>query len=183
MLLTLRGTPFMYYGEELGMRDGVIPLERVCDPVGKRFPAVGRDPCRTPMHWDRSQRAGFTTASDAWLPLAAEYDQLNVAVESDDPRSVLSFYRRLIWYRKRTPALTHGSYRALDSANDTFVYLREHAGERRLIALNFAPEARTVTLPFASGRVELSTDPDRALGTVTLASFTLDACEGVLIEL
>jgi alpha-glucosidase len=183
MLLTLRGTPFMYYGEELGMRDGVIPLERVCDPVGKRFPAVGRDPCRTPMHWDRSERAGFTTASDAWLPLAAEHDQLNVAVESDDPRSVLSFYRRLIWYRKRTPALMHGSYHALDSANDTFVYLREHAGERRLITLNFAAEARTLALPFASGRIELSTDPGRSLGAVVLTSFTLAPSEGVLVAL
>jgi alpha-glucosidase len=183
MLLTLRGTPFLYYGEELGMRDGVIPVERVCDPVGKRFPAVGRDPCRTPMQWDASPMAGFTTASDAWLPLAAGHAQRNVASERNEPHSLLSFYRRLLWYRKATTVLTRGSYRALDSAPDTFVYLREHAGERRLIALNFASEPRTVMLPFTAGRIELSTDFERAAGAAELQRLELSPCEGVLITL
>jgi len=70
MLLTLRGTPFLYYGEEIGMRDGVIPPDRVCDPVGKRFPAVGRDPERTPMQWTAEPGAGFTTAAEPCYPSA-----------------------------------------------------------------------------------------------------------------
>ncbi|MBI4516165.1 MAG: DUF3459 domain-containing protein [Deltaproteobacteria bacterium] len=185
MLLTLRGTPFLYYGDEIGMQDGVIPPERICDPVGKRFPAVGRDPCRTPMQWTAGPLAGFTTAADAWLPLAAEHERINVAAEQRDPGSLLSFYRRLIWYRKQSPALTRGTYRALPSTPDTFVYLRQHDGERRLIALNFAGAARTVSLPFESGRLELSTT---AAGRVTGSSITLQALalgpsEGVLVAL
>ena len=73
MLLTLRGTPFLYYGEELGMRDGEIPPERICDPVGKRFPGLGRDPERTPMQWDGVARCRLQHAADPWLPLAADW--------------------------------------------------------------------------------------------------------------
>ena len=93
MLLTLRGTPFLYYGEELGMRDGEIPPERICDPVGQRFPSLGRDPERTPMPWDASAHAGFSTA-DPWLPLGGRWPTVNVAAQRDDPGSMLSFYRR-----------------------------------------------------------------------------------------
>ena len=183
MLLTLRGTPFLYYGEEIGMRDGLIPPERVQDPVGKRFPAVGRDPERTPMQWDGGTMAGFTTAPDGWLPLAEGHQHLNVAVQRGDPRSLLSFYRRLIWYRKATPALTRGRYRPLDTAPDTFVYLREHEAERRLIALNFASEPRPLELSLGKGRVELSTDGDRPAGELALASLTLAPSEGLLLAL
>ncbi|HUI24706.1 MAG TPA: alpha-amylase family glycosyl hydrolase [Candidatus Kryptonia bacterium] len=181
MLLTLRGTPFLYYGEEIGMRDGVIPVERVCDPVGKRFPAVGRDPERTPMQWNGGHVAGFTTAADAWLPLSSEHERINVATEQNDSHSLLSFYRRAIWYRKRCRALTRGTYRALDSTPDTFVYVREYDNACRLVALNFAAEPRTLVLPFESGRVELSTDPDRATGASPLRSFTLAPSEGVVM--
>ncbi|HVN83483.1 MAG TPA: alpha-amylase family glycosyl hydrolase [Candidatus Binatia bacterium] len=183
MLLTLRGTPFVYYGDEIGMLDGVIPAERICDPVGKRFPAVGRDPCRTPMQWSGGRLAGFTTAPDAWLPLSSDHTRINVAAERNDSRSLLSFYRRLVWYRKQCAPLTRGTYRALDRAPDTFVYVREHAGEMRLVALNFASEARTIALPSGPARVELSTDPDRAIGAVPAGSFTLAPSEGVLIAL
>jgi alpha-glucosidase len=183
MLLTLRGTPFLYYGEEIGMLDGIIPSDRLCDPVGKRFPAVGRDPERTPMQWEGGRMAGFTTAADGWLPLAPGHQRINVTAERDDPRSLLSFYRRLIWLRKRTPALTRGSYRALDGPPDTFIYLREHAGERRLIALNFSSAARAVALPFASGHLELSTAHERPSGTTSLSPLTLAPSEGLLITL
>ena len=182
MLLTLRGTPFLYYGEEIGMRDGVIPPERVCDPVGKRFPAVNRDPERTPMQWDAGPAAGFTTAADSWLPVAPDFETVNVARQLTDPRSHLSFYRRLIWFRKRCAALRCGTYHPLDGPPDTFVYLREHAEERVLVALNFAGEARSIQLP-APVRLAISTEAERQAGSVAKQELTLLACEGVILEL
>ena len=184
MLLTLRGTPFLYYGEEIGMRDVLIPPERVCDPVGKRFPAVGRDPERTPMQWSGAPGAGFTTAADGWLPVGPDYDTVNVARQLDDARSHLSLYRRLLWYRKRTPALTRGTYRPLDSAADTFVYLREDGEQRLVVALNFASESRRVTLPPAAAvRVEISTNCDRTFAAVSSNGFELQPSEGIIVAL
>jgi alpha-glucosidase len=179
MLLTLRGTPFLYYGEEIGMRDGEIPAARICDPVGKRFPGLGRDPERTPMQWDASPHAGFTDgAADPWLPVASEHTTVNVARQVDDPDSLLSFYRQVIWFRKSSPALTQGRYRPLDSPPDTFVYLREHASHRLLIALNFADEPRTVDV--ASGAIVLATHPGRT-GSVA-RHIALGPAEGVVVE-
>jgi alpha-glucosidase len=156
MLLTLRGTPFLYYGEELGMRDGDIPPERICDPVGRRFPALGRDPARTPMQWDDTAQAGFTTGAP-WLPLGADYRTINAAQQRSDPASLLSFYRRAIWYRKTSAALIAGNYRSLPSEPETFVYVREHAAQRLLVALNFADVPRAVALPADAGTTVLAT--------------------------
>src|SRR5262249_1607508 len=89
MLLTLRGTPFLYYGEEIGMRDGFIPPEQLQDPVGKRFPGLGRDPERTPMQWTGEPGAGFTTGSETWLPIGDDAPTVNVARQLRDPRSLL----------------------------------------------------------------------------------------------
>jgi alpha-glucosidase len=177
MLLTLRGTPFLYYGEEIGMHDVAIPSDRICDPVGKRFPGLGRDPERTPMQWSAARHGGFSDA-EPWLPLADDVADLNVQRQLDDPHSLLSFYRRVIWYRKGADALLHGSYRALDGPPDTFVYLREHAGRRLLVALNFSGETRRVTLP-RSGTVELSTDAQRS-GAVS-GSVDLRPVEGMVV--
>jgi alpha-glucosidase len=182
LLLTLRGTPFLYYGEETGMRDVVIPEERVCDPVGKRFPAVNRDPERTPMQWSATYGAGFSTAADTWLPIAPDFETINVARQAADPQSLLSFYRRLIWYRKGAAALRQGSYRPLDSPPDTFVFVREHKGQRLLVALNFADEGRTVELP-GTARLELSTDYDRQVGPLTGNGLEVGPSEGVIVAL
>jgi alpha-glucosidase len=178
LLLTLRGTPFLYYGEEIGMRDGEIPTDRLCDPLGKRFPGLGRDPERTPMQWDSSTNAGFSRA-DPWLPLAADAATVNVAAQLDDPSSLLSFYRRVIWWRKRTPALLDGTLSVLDGPPDTFLYLRELGAQRLVVALNFAAESRHVTLP-GSGRVVVSTILSRDGGG---DSFELGAYEGLVVEL
>jgi alpha-glucosidase len=184
MLLTLRGTPFLYYGEEIGMLDVVIPPDRICDPVGKRFPAVGRDPERTPMQWSSAPQAGFTTATETWLPIGPDFETVNVSRQLDDPRSHLSFYRRLIWYRKQAAALTRGTYRPLDGPPDTFVFLREHAGQRLLIALNFASEPRRIVLPqFPAGRIELSTDAGRKQEPVTLAALDVGSVQGLIVAL
>jgi alpha-glucosidase len=183
MLLTLRGTPFLYYGEEIGMRDVPIPTDRICDPVGKRLPAVGRDPERTPMQWRAAPGAGFSTAADTWLPIGPDLDAVNVERQARDPSSLLSLYRRLLRYRKQAPALTRGTYRPLDSPPDTFVYVREHAGQRLLIALNLGSEPRRVTLDgFADGRLALSTDVDRDPG-LTSNALEIGPVEGVIVQI
>jgi glycosidase len=178
MLLTLRGTPFLYYGEELGMRDGEIPPERTCDPVGKRFAALGRDPARTPMPWDDSTNAGFSP-EDPWLPLGAEWPTVNVAAQRSDPDSMLSFYRGVIWWRKETPAVLEGSLRLLDGPEGTLVYAREHAQQRLVVVLNFSEASAVVALP-AAGRVVLATS-DR-FGPLE-REVTVAPHEGVVVEM
>ena len=152
MLLTLRGTPFIYYGEEIGMTDVPIPPERIVD-------VHDRDPERTPMQWDATPSAGFT-AGAPWLPIAANAIQVNVAAQRDDPGSLLSFYRRLIALRRRSPALRLGSYRSLPSPRGVFAFAREAEGERAYVALNFTSREQAVDLPKAE--LALSTDAERS---------------------
>ena len=116
LLLTLRGTPTSYYGDELGMENVPIPPEKVQDPPAVNQPEiahlVGRDPERTPMQWDDSPNAGFSApeVKDLWLPLAPNYKDVNVESELKDPRSTLNFYRNLLACRKASPALLWGDY-------------------------------------------------------------------------
>ncbi|MBA2450961.1 MAG: alpha-glucosidase C-terminal domain-containing protein [Chloroflexi bacterium] len=180
MLLTLRGTPLLYQGEELGLADVPIPPERAYD-------IAGRDPERTPMPWDRSATpgAGFTTG-EPWLPLGAHAARVNMAAQHDDPASMLSLYRRLIWYRKSSAALLLGSYRPLDSAPDgVFAYLREADSERLLVALNFTNRPIEVDAGgvAASGHLELSTDSDRLTWEVGPSPLPLGPNEGVIVRL
>ena len=187
MLLTLRGTPTLYYGDELGLENGIIPPEKLQDPQGLRLgPERSRDIGRTPMQWDASPYAGFSPAcrDEPWLPVSADYATRNVAVQSAAPTSMLNLYRRLLWYRRSTPALYAGRYRPVDAGQpDCFVYLREHPVERRLIALNFGGEAYCLSLPDrGSGRLVLSTHLDRE-ETVSLANLSLRPREGVIVEL
>ena len=111
LLLTLRGTPTMYYGDEIGMHDVAIPFHRVRDPFEKNVPGLGfgRDPVRTPMQWSDGMAAGFTTGAP-WLPIADDFSMNNVAALRDDPRSILTLYQRLIELRRAEPALSVGDY-------------------------------------------------------------------------
>ncbi|MGB7539101.1 MAG: alpha-amylase family glycosyl hydrolase [Anaerolineales bacterium] len=139
MLLTLRGTPFLYHGEEIGMREGMIRRAELQDPPGKRYWPFykGRDGCRTPIPWNASTGAGFTTGKP-WLPINSDYRQVNVEAQRDDPDSVLSFYRKMIWLRKKTPALQTGDFVSITVGSDrALVYLRETKSQRVLVALNF----------------------------------------------
>ena len=187
LLLTLRGTPTLYYGDEIGMHDVHIPPEREQDPWGKRMRSlnVGRDPERTPMQWDSSANAGFTSAGvRAWLPVADDFAQINAAAQRNDPRSMLSLTRQLIALRRITPALHSGSYCALDNVpDDCFVYLRQHDNQRWLVAINFSGSEQTLHLPeLGMGHVALSTTLDRE-DEVDLSAFRLRGNEGCIIEL
>jgi alpha-glucosidase len=188
LLLTLRGTPTWYYGDEIGMEDVAIPPHQAHDPQGKRQPGYGRDPERTPMQWDAGPHADFCPANvSPWLPLAPDYQQVNVAVEREDVHSQLALTRALLALRRTMPALSIGRYVALDSrAERCFVYLREQGKQRLVVALNFSAEAQTVQLPeYGRGRILLSTAStalDR-VEPVSLAELTLRSHEGCIIEL
>ena len=173
MLLTLRGTPFIYYGEEIGMTDVPIPPARVVD-------IDGRDPERTPMQWDGSANAGFTTG-DPWLPLAADHGKRNVAAQRDDPASLFSLYRRLGWLRKSSPALRRGTYATIRAPRGVFAFAREADGERVLVALNFTKSLRLVSLGSGDARVALSTDHERDGEPVTLERIELRGDEGLVV--
>jgi alpha-glucosidase len=185
LLMTLRGTPTMYYGDEIGMRDVTIPPHRVRDPFEKNLPGLGlgRDPARTPMQWTAEENAGFSTA-EPWLPLADDFANCNVAVERDDPSSLLSLYRSLIQLRRTQPALSVGAFAALPAGDDLMAYVRSRGERRLLIVLNFGAQAQKFKLADLQARVSLllATHIDRAkqpLGDEVL----LRGNEGIIAEL
>jgi alpha-glucosidase len=184
LLLTVRGTPTCYYGDELGMQNVAVPLELMHDPPGKDNPEHSRDPERTPMQWDTSPNAGFCPPSvEPWLPVAADYSTYNVAVEQDDPRSFLTLVHTLLTLRRARPALTVGSQQSIDQPNPAcFVYLRQHQDQRCLVALNFSAQDQIVALPGqGQARLLLSTHVDRE-GPIPLSEVQLRGNEGLLLE-
>ncbi len=142
LLLTLRGTPTIYYGDELGLSDVAIESSDVRDPRELREPglALGRDPVRTPMPWDDSENAGFSAARP-WLPLHADWPTRNVARMAEDPQSILALYRRLLALRRDRRALSIGGFVLLNVEDDILVYERRHAAERLIVALNLGEQA------------------------------------------
>ena len=182
LLLTLRGTPTIYYGDEIGMENVPVPPEREQDPVAKTVAGRGRDPQRTPMQWDSSAYAGFSTA-EPWLPIAADYETVNVAVEEDDPDSMLALHRRLIALRRAEPALEVGSYTAVPATGDVLAYLREGGERRFLVALNLGDQGATLELPDGMrGTVTIGTHQDRE-GAVIEGPVVLRGDEGMVIRL
>jgi alpha-glucosidase len=156
-LLTLRGTPVMYYGDEIGMPDTPIRKEDLLDPMATRGgPASGRDPERTPMQWLNSAGAGFSKAGvRPWLPIG-DAAARNVEEQRRDPRSTLCFVRDLIMLRRRSADLHAGGYTQLDSPKGTWVWRR---GDGTTVALNLSD--RAVRIPALSGRILIETSRRR----------------------
>ena len=175
MLLTLRGMAFLYYGEEIAQRNIVVPNATAFDPPARRarllFRWWNRDQCRAPMSWRGGPGAGFTTGRP-WLPVSPDAPDRNVARQSAEPDSVLSFYRRLIWLRRDTPVLGEGSQELIDVGDaDVLAYVRRLTDSSAIVLLNFASRSATIDLPppgsGRSWRVALSTHhhaPTEALG-------------------
>ncbi|HEY0777142.1 MAG TPA: alpha-amylase family glycosyl hydrolase, partial [Gemmatirosa sp.] len=197
LLLTLRGTPTVYYGDEIAMHDVAIPPALVQDPAEKQQPGigVGRDPERTPMQWTAGPGAGFTTARP-WLPIAADADSANVARERGDSASMLTLYRDLLALRRAEPALHAGDFHLLPRQGDVLAYVRRdvgHAGAAAfLVLVNFSNVERTYTvapgtLRDATGAV--ASGADVAAGTrprerrLALGSITLVPNEAVVLRL
>jgi alpha-glucosidase len=192
LLLTLRGTPTLYYGDEIGMTDVPIPPAAVQDPFEKNVPGMGlgRDPERTPMQWDDSPGAGFTRPGvEPWLPLARDAVEVNVARQRDDPTSFLALYRRLIALRRREPALSVGAYEPLAvpaDAGELIAYRRGDGDRRLLVVLNLGDEPQTYRrLDDGPGRlparIALSTHLDRD-GEPVARTIQLRPNEGVVVE-
>jgi alpha-glucosidase len=181
LLLTLRGTPTLYYGDEIGMRD--VPLEpsQVLDPRGKAMPGYGRDPARTPMQWNDRRAAGFSDGKP-WLPVSPDFAQCNVAQERAGADSLLGLYRRLLELRGREAALQVGDYRPVPLHENAVAYERSFADRRLLVILNFGSQRLTVDLPpdFVGGRQVLASatrQSDDELGQ----SIEVPALEGIII--
>jgi alpha-glucosidase len=175
LLLTLRGTPTMYQGDEVGIGEVPIAPHQVRDPQELRQPGlgIGRDRSRTPMPWDASDNAGFSTV-DPWLPLNPDWRLRNVAAQDREANSLLSLYRTLLALRRAHAALSVGDVTLVDAAEDVLAYQRRHAGERLLIALNLRDQARPLTLPADASIAEM------LASTVWPANLALRPMDGIL---
>ena len=185
LLLTLRGTPTIYYGEELGMPQAQIPPDRVRDPFEKNVPGigVGRDGSRTPMQWDSTENAGFSTA-DTWLPLAEGWKSTNVENLKEDKTSILNLYKRLLSVRRNSAALAHGSYAPYLGESDLLIYFREFEDQRALIVLNLTHIDSAIAFPVGQieGSVLVSIFGDRD-GEPVADTIVLRGDEGLVIGL
>jgi alpha-glucosidase len=181
LLLTLRGTPTIYQGEEIGMSDVPIPADRVQDPWEKNVPGLGlgRDPVRTPMQWDASENAGFSVANP-WLPLSDDFAKVNVATQSASPGSILSLYRALLALRRVEPALSVGDYTPLAATEQILAYERGHDSRRLLVVLNLTNRPAQMLAPLS--RILLSTGP-RTIGAQLAGTTSVDADEGFVAEI
>lgn len=148
LLLTLRGTPTLYQGDELGIGKVDIPPDRIRDPQDLRQPGLGlgRDGARTPMPWDDGAHAGFSTV-EPWLPLNRDWRTRNVAAQDGDPGSMLTLYRRLLALRRDHAALSIGDLTLLPSVEDVLQYERWEGNDRLMIALNLGHKLRGIILP------------------------------------
>jgi alpha-glucosidase len=164
LLLTLRGTPFLYYGDELGMLETEISPEQRRDPWGKAVSYLSRDGARSPMQWSPGPNAGFTAegSADPWLPVGEGYETRNVESEVDDQGSLLNLYRRLLSLRARSSALRIGSFLTHPASTaEVFAYRRESDDETMTIALNFGQQETTISLG-ACTVVFSTADPERS---------------------
>ena len=183
LLLTLRGTPTLYYGDELGMANVAVAPELVQDPWERRVAGRGRDGERSPMQWDRGPHAGFCPAqASPWLPLAPDAATRNVAVQRADPDSTLTLYRALLALRRSEPALTAGAYRTLVVDGGVLAYERALADRRVLVALNLADERAQARLPGVRGSVALGSARGRE-GQRVAGEAVLAGGEGVVVRL
>jgi alpha-glucosidase len=184
LLLMTRGTPQMYYGEELGMRTtDPTRIEDVHDPIGKLgWPKEkGRDGERTPMQWTAGPEAGFTTSSHPWLPIPPSAKEDNIATEEKDPDSIFNTYKRLLFLRKTEPALYDGSYESVDNDNPyVFSFIRKSGSQEVLVSLNMSDEPRTVSLQRSSVARPMYSSPKRDAEDIPLQKIQLPAF-GVLV--
>jgi alpha-glucosidase len=184
LLLTLRGTPTLYNGDEFGQTNVPISVEDQKDPWGKRVPGTGRDQNRTPNQWTPGPNAGFTsTGVIPWLPIADDFQTVNMETELKDPSSMLNLYRKLLAFRRQSTALKSGRYEAIDPVPaDCFAYLREEGSEKIITILNLGDITTRLELR-RFGRMEIivSTGLDRS-GIVDSGRVDLSPWEGLILR-
>jgi alpha-glucosidase len=182
LLLTLRGTPFLYYGEEIGIKNRSIPYRKILDPIGKRFWPLfsGRDKARTPMQWDTTPNAGFTTGIP-WLPPGRDYRTVNVALQMKDPGSLLQVYRNIILARRNHSSLREGNWEVIRRGRrGLLVYARTLGNEQCVVMLNFTNRKKKCWLSReVTGTVIFSTEEHQ--GVLYLNSITAQPFEATVI--
>ncbi|MEA3224093.1 MAG: alpha-glucosidase [Thermodesulfobacteriota bacterium] len=184
MLLTLRGTPFIYYGEEIGMRDGKMKHKDIMDPMGKKYWPLytGRDPERTPMQWSPDENAGFTTGRP-WLPVNNDFHLVNVETESQDPDSLLNLNKRLISLRKEKDAMNRGEwYSAKDASDDVMAYYRVKEDQKILVVLNFSNSPRPLKIDDQGVWKNIFSTHKPVGDTFKNIDFTLSPYEATILE-
>jgi alpha-glucosidase len=181
LLLTLRGTPTIYYGEEIGMRNVQIPPEEIQDPAEKNEPGLGmgRDPERTPMPWDSSPSSGFTEAKP-WLPLGEDHATRNVATLSQQKDSILKLYQALIRLRRSNEALISGQLEGVAAKGNILRYERTDDSQHFAILLNLGHETEEVNLE--RGRIVISSYLYRE-GERFEQNVSLRSAEGLIVDL
>lgn len=184
LLLTLRGTPTMYYGDELGMEDVPIAPDQVQDPQEKNIPGkgLGRDPERSPMQWDNAEKAGFTTG-EPWLPLMKDHSRVNVRTQWKEPESMLNFYRELIRIRQREPALHIGDYAPVFTEGNLLAYTRSFKEENFLIGLNLGGTSANFDPNFPSYKAKLLFSTHLEQEIMFRGTIPLKANQGMLLQL
>ena len=186
LLLTLRGTPTIYYGDEISMRDVPIPEEEVQDPQGLNMPGknLSRDPERTPMLWDNTDNAGFTDAKP-WLRIDPAFHRRNVQIQKQDPISALTLYRSLIDLRQKEPSLMTGAYTPVCSDHQMIAYIRQAEGHPAfLIVLNLTHRPcyfKPGTILF-KGTIVIDTVPEQ-LNAKVRDRIDLSGDEGLVVRL
>ncbi|GAB2873977.1 alpha-amylase family glycosyl hydrolase [Streptomyces mayteni] len=182
LLLTLRGTPVLYYGDELGMEDVPVPAERVQDPWEAVQPGQGRDPARTPMPWTTEPNGGFCPPrARPWLPLGDRYTEYSVERQDADPASMLAFVRELLALRRASAALSRGRWVPDGSPQEwVLAFTREFGDERVRVLINLGPRSATVPLDSAGYSVLLSSSPARDR-RATVTDLVLGPHEGCVL--
>jgi len=154
----LRGTPFMYYGEEIGMRDIHLRRSEILDPAGRKYWPIykGRDGCRSPMQWNDSAYAGFSTARP-WLPVHPDYTRRNVNSQQGDSESLFNFTKKLLALRRQTPALHQGDFIPMKAPSGSLAYLRRTENQSVFVTMNFCNRKIKFVLPRGNWRLIITT--------------------------
>ena len=184
LLLTLRGTPTMYYGDEISIPQVPIPEEEQMDPQGLLMPGrnLSRDPQRTPMQWDREEHSGFTTG-EPWLRLSEDHRRVNVQLQLLDENSILIFYKRLISLRQSEASLQKGDYDHLSWNENLLAYVRRApSSDGFLVVLNLTNKTSVMNLQSFQGVIELSTNRE-AEGLAVSGDLTVEPNTGIIIRL
>ncbi len=181
LLLTMRGTPFLYYGEEIGMRDISLKRSEIMDPPGKKYWPFhkGRDGCRAPMQWDDTKNAGFSTGKP-WLPVHPDHKKRNVVVQQKDENSLFHFSRKLIALRKEYKTLRSGDFIHIENTSEkVLAFLRKDENETILVVLNFSDKPQKLTLPSAAWTILFS---EKREGEFDIDELSLVADEVLILK-
>jgi len=186
MLLSLRGTPFIYYGDKIGMRDIHLKRSQIKDPVGKLYWPIfkGRDGCRAPMQWSPDSNAGFSSGATPWLPVHPDYPTRNVTRQNQTTHSLLNFYKNLIHLRKQFPVLVRGEFAMLGNLPASILaYQRTSSQQTALVLINFSHQRNQFHLEeFAISQRELLISTHRTkLENLQNQSFTLEGDEALIL--